>query len=99
MLIACKLKTSPPKTVHVFFKEKVELPQPASKEDVRRLMARWPPLRISSLTFPKPCFLSGNQLREVWFSSGYQNMNRPLIRSKKFSLASQSYVSMTPPKR
>lgn len=38
LLIACKLKTSPPKTVHVFFKEKVELPQPASKEDVRRLM-------------------------------------------------------------
>ena len=38
MLIACKLKTSPPKTVHVFFKEKVELPQPRSKEDVRRLM-------------------------------------------------------------
>ena len=37
MLIACMLKTSPPKTVHVFFKEKVELPQP-SKEDVRRLM-------------------------------------------------------------
>ena len=38
MLIACMLKTSPPKTVHVFFKEKVELPQPASKGDVRRLM-------------------------------------------------------------
>lgn len=38
-LIACMLKTSPPNTVlHVFFKEKVELPQPASKEDVRRLM-------------------------------------------------------------
>lgn len=45
------------------------------------------------MTHPQPCILSGNYLRKKWISSGYQNMNRRLIRSKK---ANQSCVSMTP---
>ena len=45
------------------------------------------------MTHPQPCVLSGNYLRKKWISSGYQNMNRRLIRLKK---ANQSCVSMTP---
>ena len=67
----------------------VELPQLASKEDVRRLMGSVASFKDFIPDMSTSMFLSGNFLRKMWISGGYQNMNRSLIRSKKFSLVSQ----------
>ena len=74
-------------------KAMVKLPQPASEEDVRRLIGTVAPFKdfihdLSTTMFPI------RQLRKMWIFSGYQNMKRPLIRSEK---ASQSCVSIYDP--
>ena len=79
-------------------KAMVELPQPASKEDVRRLMGTVVSFKdlipdISTTMFPiRQLLFKKKDVDFQWLPEHEQ----PLIRSKKFSSSGQSCVSMTP---